>query len=348
MKQSSNKRSNNNPTLRDVAQKAGVGLATASRALRDDPSAAEKTRKRVKKAAEELGYKPDPAMSMLIERRWHSRRRQEGLNVAYLYNSQIPLKGYYKRQYAKFKAEAETHGYSLIAEDLTQFPSPRSLYNLLVNKGIAGVTFPMLSSTPYSLELIYGSMPAVSINVSAVAPDCPIVMHDEFGEINLLWNRLRDKGYKRIAPILGDYHGSMTSDLRLGAVLARQYYIENKEDQVPIIFYDPNEQTFSESPAAWFEKYKPDVIIGFDNRLVSTLGEHGIRIPHDVDFATFNLWQEVMSDEIAGYWRNNDMLFRRCLEILYIMIRSSTAGKHHQNLRELVSGKWVDGKTLQK
>jgi len=57
------------PTLRDVAHAAGVGLATASRALSGHPRCAVVTRQRVRAIARALGYRPDPGISALAQRR---------------------------------------------------------------------------------------------------------------------------------------------------------------------------------------------------------------------------------------------------------------------------------------
>ena len=57
-----NLRGGSRATLRDVARKAGVHPATASRALNDDTRALvnEETAERVRLAAEELHYRPNP------------------------------------------------------------------------------------------------------------------------------------------------------------------------------------------------------------------------------------------------------------------------------------------------
>jgi len=54
------------PTLAQVAQKAGVSTATASRALRNLDSLRLSTKIKVKRAAEELGYSPHPYVSTLM------------------------------------------------------------------------------------------------------------------------------------------------------------------------------------------------------------------------------------------------------------------------------------------
>lgn len=57
------------PTLEDVAQRAGVSRALVSIVMRDAVGASERTRKRVKQAADEIGYRPDPHAQRLRQHR---------------------------------------------------------------------------------------------------------------------------------------------------------------------------------------------------------------------------------------------------------------------------------------
>lgn len=57
------------PTLEDVAERAGVSRALASIVMRDAAGASEHTRARVKRAADEIGYRPDPRARRLRQHR---------------------------------------------------------------------------------------------------------------------------------------------------------------------------------------------------------------------------------------------------------------------------------------
>ena len=59
-------------TIEDVAEHAGVSMATVSRALRGLPNVAPSTRERVRREAERLSYRPDPHASRLAAGRTHS------------------------------------------------------------------------------------------------------------------------------------------------------------------------------------------------------------------------------------------------------------------------------------
>lgn len=57
------------PTLADVAERAGVSRALVSIVMRDVPGASPENRDRVRRAADELGYRPDPRARMLRSQR---------------------------------------------------------------------------------------------------------------------------------------------------------------------------------------------------------------------------------------------------------------------------------------
>ena len=59
------------PTLQDVAERAGVSRALVSIVMRDVPGASDATRARVRQAADEIGYRPDPRARLL--RSQHSK-----------------------------------------------------------------------------------------------------------------------------------------------------------------------------------------------------------------------------------------------------------------------------------
>lgn len=53
-------------TIRDVARASGVSIATVTRTFQESPTVRQETRERVVRAAEQLGYRPDPVARALV------------------------------------------------------------------------------------------------------------------------------------------------------------------------------------------------------------------------------------------------------------------------------------------
>ena len=332
-------------TLRDVATAAKVGLATASRALRDDPSTAEKTREHVKKVAAQLGYHPDPGMSQLIERRWRGKNSRLGVNLCYLYDKKSINAEVLKIDYQRYKDAASALGYTLIIEDIFEFNSLKSLSNRLYAKGIKGLILPILPDVPFDLTPILKKYAAVGIGVSEYAPECPVVMHDEFFCVTKAWEILTKKGYRRIGMILPDYPESPSTNLRLGAALVCQDHTR-PENRIPTLFLESGHDLDYAKFEKWMKKYKPDVLLANTHERVDDLQKHGLRIPEDIPFAASNQWDPAERGNIAGFFRANLQLFEQGIQLLNMMIRSGTVGTARANLVELVKGSWIDGTSL--
>ncbi|MGY1661218.1 LacI family DNA-binding transcriptional regulator [Geodermatophilus sp. SYSU D00705] len=96
------------PTLADVAARAGVSTALVSIVMRDAPGASTATRERVRRAAEEIGYRPDSRARLLRS----SRSRLIGVvfGVQHAFHGDL-LTGLY--------AAAERAGYELALSAVT-------------------------------------------------------------------------------------------------------------------------------------------------------------------------------------------------------------------------------------
>ena len=70
------------PSIFDVASRAGVSASTVSRSLRGMPNVAPATRERVARAAEELSYVASPAASGLASGRTTDRLTALGFETA--------------------------------------------------------------------------------------------------------------------------------------------------------------------------------------------------------------------------------------------------------------------------
>ena len=112
--------------IAEVARDAGVGLATASRALNQTGSVKPATREKVLAVARELGCVARPAMAALASMRQSSRRGQDHLPVAVLTRAiNLPdAAGGIARQLSQVNSAS---GYRFEGFDTLQFADPKLL-----------------------------------------------------------------------------------------------------------------------------------------------------------------------------------------------------------------------------
>ena len=73
-------------TMKAVARAAGAHQTTVSLALRNNPRLPEKTRRRIQKIADRLGYRPDPMLAALSHYRFGRREVKAPTTLAFLLN----------------------------------------------------------------------------------------------------------------------------------------------------------------------------------------------------------------------------------------------------------------------
>src|ERR1043166_871971 len=72
------------PTLKSVAERAGVTAATVSMALRNHPALRPETRERVQRIAREMGYRPNPMVATLMTQVRRRKRIEQRTTLAWI------------------------------------------------------------------------------------------------------------------------------------------------------------------------------------------------------------------------------------------------------------------------
>ena len=183
------------PTIKDVAKRAGVGIATVSRTLHNSPRLKPETAARVRKAIEELGYRPNTNAQSLASGRSHML----GLVVSDLTNPFFPelVKG--------FEDVALRNGYDLFVASTNYDPSRMALcVQRMLERKIDGVAV-ITSEVDASLTDSFArrKVPLVFLDVGKVGKGVSNVKVDYAHGIVTAVQHLRELGHSRIAFISG-------------------------------------------------------------------------------------------------------------------------------------------------
>ena len=183
-------------TLKVVAARAGVSLATAARVLRDDPTLSVRpaTRERVVGAARDLGYRPNRLASGLRTRRTGTIALvlPDPQNVAWSETLRGVERAAAAREYVVVVADA--HGPTLDAQQLSRFVLESRMDGLLV--AFATIEDELVA------QIVGRGLPLVPINSRSANVDASVTMDDAIGS-RLAVDHLASLGHERIGFLAG-------------------------------------------------------------------------------------------------------------------------------------------------
>ncbi|MCZ8378605.1 LacI family DNA-binding transcriptional regulator [Mycobacterium sp. CPCC 205372] len=189
------------PTLQDVAARAGVSRALVSIVMRDAPGAGAQTRERVRRAADELGYRPDPRAQRLRQHR--SRLIGVTFTVGQEFHADL-VDGVY--------VAAEALGYDVVLSGITPHrDEPRAL-RTLVDDRCEGLVLVGPEIPARRLEELAASTPVVVLARRVRGVDA--VRSDDVAGAALGARHLIDLGHRDIVYLGGGRAAGAAERLR--------------------------------------------------------------------------------------------------------------------------------------
>jgi DNA-binding LacI/PurR family transcriptional regulator len=188
------------PTIRDVAQRAGVSKGAVSFALNGRPGVADETRARILRAADELGWRPSASARALSK----SRAQAIGLVLARP-PAQIGDDPYFWQLLAGMEEVLAAQGYALVMSIVVDADAEIVTYERLVSdQRIDGavLTDPRADDPRYPLLVELG-IPAVVVGDPVWPCPHPYVAADERPVVLQAVRHLIDLGHRRIAHVSG-------------------------------------------------------------------------------------------------------------------------------------------------
>ncbi len=332
-------------TLRDIAEKVGMSHVTVSLALRNDPKISEKTRVKIQKVATEMGYRPDPMLKSLARYRHANKAKPADSVVAWINLWEEPEK---LRSYKEFdlwwkgaSEAANRLGYR-IDEFVTKDMTANRLAAILKTRNIGGILVPPYPDPPtIDLgEIPWDDFTAIQFGRHDTQPSLHTVTSSQASNTILAFDRIREKGYKRI----GFVSGQIAKTRMFGAGFYwTQQYIPQKERLSMLAVECGSLEEQKELLNKWIKKERPDAILTDFPPLPKLLEELGIQVPADIGLATTSIHDTPIN---AGIDQNPEEIGRMGFISLVSMMNDYEHGTPDIQHEILVGGKWVDGSML--
>lgn len=312
-------------TIKDVAERAGVGIATVSRAINNSKGISSKTRERIMLAIEELGFIPNTSAQSLKIR----QTNQIALVVPDIRNAIIPEISWSVEQTAK------QHGYHVVQINTagnarTELETIRHIKKLHVDGLIMmPLAYPktlpsLINKAPLPISLInYGKKLEQGIHADIVSLSQP--------EGKLIMDHLIKIGRTRIA-----YAGA-PKDIIEERYRAYEQALGNVDISLVYFGEDFSLQTGANAADYFYGLTRmPDAVYAINDMvaigLVNRFKELGIRVPEDVAVVGVdnNQWTTVSSPKISSVSIMGEEVARLATELLLKRIRDMSSSDYER------------------
>lgn len=269
-------------TLKDVAERAGVSRSAVSRTFTAGASVSPKTRAKVEKAANELGYAPNALASSLTT----GRTKLIGLIVNNFHNPLI------LEVFDLFTRGLQDRGLRPLLVNLTDATDPAASLRMLRQYSVDGVI--VASSTlPSSFAKSFrtAGLPVVhAFGRHSIAPDVHVVGINNIACGRMAAEALVRRGYRRVAFLGGPRAASSTQDRLAGfrAALAEHPQIGVSESFASDYAFDAGrnemQRLLANTPAEAYFCGDDLLAVG----ALSAIQEAGLSVPSDIGLIGLN------------------------------------------------------------
>ena len=274
-------------SLKDISKACGVSVATVSKALNDHSDISAATKERIRKVAEELGYRPNAAAQAL------KTNRTNNIGVLFVDADNSGLThDYFNHVLDSFKKTAEENGF-----DITFINGGKARINNMsylshaIYRGFDGVVIACVDfSDPEVDELVKSNIPVVTIDhffYNRIA-----ILSDNVKGMKDLVNYVYEQGHRKIAYIHGMESSVTQSRLASFYKTLQDLDVTIPDEYVVDAPYRDTEATFEATnklldlPDPPTVIFYPDDISCFGGR--NAIRQRGLSIPEDISVVGYD------------------------------------------------------------
>lgn len=334
-------------SLRALAALAGVSVSTASRALHNHPMISEAVRKRLQALARRRGYVVNPLVGQVFSEARAGRGFQHLGTLAYLtayetadwWRGHPTLRGFHDGVVARAKQMG--HG---VDEFWAHEPGlkGRRLAQILRARGIGGVVLAPVPGRSAEGLFDWKHFSVALIGESVKAPRLNRAVPNQRHAVRLALRELTRLGYRRIGLVLRERYHAMTDYNMLSAFLTFQHGLKSAE-RVPV---EMPENWTRERFLKWFDRHRPEAVIGTVQPAREWLGERGVDCPRDVGLVSLD-WDDELRD-FAAVDQNATAVGGAAVDLVLAQMRRNERGIPAIPQTVLVDSQWRAGTTVQR
>ncbi len=322
-------------TIEEIAKLSNCSISTVSKALNGYSDISEKTKKKIIKIANELGYVPNATAQSLVRRRSNT--------IGIVYEVEYGLKNlFFSSILESFRKNIEKNGHDLLFLS-NNIGNGMDYLRHCRSKHVDGVLVVSAGSDQESIKKLIDS----EIAVLRLDPDIDVnnsIYSDSYNSIQTACKYLYDNNHRRIAFIHGD-RGNFIGGTRLNS-----YLDFVKSHDLEVLFYESlynHSYSFEEGYNTMkliYDKYGlPDGVVASSDLMavgaMAFIHDMGYSIPEDISIIGFDNIQlcEIVKPKLSTIGQNFELIGEKACEILLHMV---------ENKNEIVEPFVVDTKLI--
>jgi LacI family transcriptional regulator len=334
------------PSIREIARSLGLSHTTVSEALRDSPRVNPVTRRRVHKAALDVGYRPNPLAGALMS---EMRRARSGtfrgvvaiLDIDGPESRPTSSNRYHRELVRGASARAAELGFKAetIITGATGISNSR-LDSILQARGIRGLLVLPFHGQADLSGLDWSHFSGVYADYLIERPALHTVCPDHYRSMVFAVERLHALGYRRLGLVLHSDHDARLLHRWEAAFHAYHEHHAQKEALPPLVLPELERASF----IRWFKAKRPDAVLAHRAGVMDWMKECGARIPETHGFCCLNVTSN--AEACAGLDLQPSLLGARGAELLIAALHRNDCGVPEHPSATTIPAVWVDGPTL--
>jgi len=308
----------NKVTMKDIAERLGVSSVTVSKALNDRDGVSEELREKIKKVAEEMGYRYNTL----------AKSMKEGLsyNIGVVVSERFTgeIQSFYLNFFNKLSKCLESYNYYAIFNNLTyEDEKNKVLPRVYKENRVDGIVILGQLDPEYINALKEIDIPFIFLNFYEKHSDIDTIITDNFYGAYSITNFLIEKGHREIAFVGNIYSTSSITDRFLGYLksllenriqVKEEYVIPDRDEKGHYIEFKLPENM----PTAF--------VCNCDEvayHLINHLKEKGYKVPEDCSVVGFDndIYSQISSPQLTTVEVDMDTMAKTAVKVLLERIR---------------------------
>ena len=330
-------------SLKDIADRCSVSIATVSKALNNHSDIGEDTKKHIREVAERMGYYPNSSARAL------KTKRTLNLGVLFVDEGRSGLThDYFARVLDSFKRVSEVSGY-----DITFINATSQKMTYLEHSRYRGMDGVVIACVDFDdrdvIDLINSDLPVVTID--HVFDNRISVVSDNIGGMRSLVEHVHSLGHERIAYIYGDDTAVTRNRVASYYNTLRQLGIEADDNLTIASAYRNPKLAAKYTKQLLAMKRRPTCILYPDDYSaiggLNAIDEAGLTVPDDISVVGYDglYVSQIIRPKLTTYEQNTEEIGRVAAKSLIKLIRDE---KSTLIEKILVPGKILEGGSVKK